>query len=462
MSERFLFLIPARGGSKGLPGKNLLPVAGIPLVGRTARLAHQAMRSLGPGSRVVCTTDDPAIATVARDWGAEVPFMRPAALASDAAKSVDVALHAVDALGESFDAVVLLQPTSPLADVQDVVGAIALFRHGGWPIVSVCPAEHPVEWMYAIDTENRLSRLIETGEAPSQRQQARQAFRPNGAVYVCPPSILRRHDSFFGPDTGAFVMPAERSLDVDSAFDLEVSRAIVSRRSVSSVSLLGSRVGPGRRAFIVVEADHGRISDAAVARHVVDASAAAGADAIKVEPFQRDVIEQCRARGIGMIATAGDEKGTSELESLGIRAFHLAAESVTDLPLLRHIARGRTPLLISTRGASLADVARAVDTLREEGHTDLVLLHDDHPAVSNRDRGDFNVMTTLREAFGVPIGVRTCADSEVSAVVAVALGASVVVQGGMADSPDEQLRSPIDLSRLAEMVRRIRYVETRL
>src|SRR6187200_3260476 len=90
-------IIPARGGSKGLPGKNLAPVAGIPLVGRAARLGQAAARALGGGSRVVCSTDDLAIAAAARSWGAEVPFMRPASLASDGARSVDVVFHALTA-----------------------------------------------------------------------------------------------------------------------------------------------------------------------------------------------------------------------------------------------------------------------------------------------------------------------------------------------------------------------------
>jgi len=83
MSERLLFLIPARGGSKGLPGKNVLEVGGIPLVGRAARLGCATARVVGPGSRVVCSTDDAAIADAARAWGAEVPFVRPASLSSD-------------------------------------------------------------------------------------------------------------------------------------------------------------------------------------------------------------------------------------------------------------------------------------------------------------------------------------------------------------------------------------------
>jgi CMP-N,N'-diacetyllegionaminic acid synthase len=144
MRVKVLGLIPARGGSKWLPGKNLKLVGGIPLVGRAARTARQAGIRFGEPFRIVCSTDDPAIAEVAREWGAETPFLRPAALASDTASSMDVVLHALDALEQQFDAVVLLQPTSPLVEPEDVLGALRLHRQHGSSVVSVNSSEHPV------------------------------------------------------------------------------------------------------------------------------------------------------------------------------------------------------------------------------------------------------------------------------------------------------------------------------
>lgn len=149
MDLKALILIPARGGSKGLPEKNLKEVGGIPLVGLAARLGRNVASQLDAATRVICSTDDDAIASAAREWGAEIPFHRPAALASDTAKSIDVVLHALDALADDdFDAVVLLQPTSPLTAVEDVLGALELHCLTRTSVVSVCPAEHPAAWQY--------------------------------------------------------------------------------------------------------------------------------------------------------------------------------------------------------------------------------------------------------------------------------------------------------------------------
>ncbi len=156
---KILFVIPARGGSKGFPGKNLACLAGIPLVGHVVSTACQASLSHA-GSRVVCSTDDPAIADAARRWGAEVPFSRPAVLATDSAQSIDVVKHALLALGGQFDAVALLQPTSPLTESEDILGSLNLFQETGAPVVSICQAEHPLEWYFDMDSKGRLLKIM--------------------------------------------------------------------------------------------------------------------------------------------------------------------------------------------------------------------------------------------------------------------------------------------------------------
>lgn len=221
---KFLFLVPARGSSKGLPGKNLMALGGVPLVGRAARTAERVARSY-PGSRVVCSTDDPAIADAAREWGAEVPFMRPPNLATDEALSIDVVIHALDQMGEVFDGVVLLQPTSPLVEPGDVRGALEVFERTGAPVISVCRAEHPIEWYQRIDETGRLIPVLPAPPA-GQRQNARESFRPNGAVYVASIPQLRR-GGFWVPDTRAFIMPVERSVDIDTSMDFVIALALV-------------------------------------------------------------------------------------------------------------------------------------------------------------------------------------------------------------------------------------------
>ena len=149
-----LLLVPARGGSVRVPRKNLQEVAGIPLVGHAVRQARLAAPAIPDGPHaVVCSTDDPELAACAREWGAEVPFLRPPELATSDATSVAVVLHALETLagsGRTFRAVVLVQPTSPLTAASDLAAAVARFdqdpEHA--PLASVTPT-HPATWHVA-------------------------------------------------------------------------------------------------------------------------------------------------------------------------------------------------------------------------------------------------------------------------------------------------------------------------
>jgi len=496
-----LVLITARGGSKGLPGKNLAPVGGIPLVGRVARIGRQVLAGCGPGSRVVCSTDDPAIAEAAKEWGAEVPFLRPAALASDGARSVDVALHAIDALGGGFDLLLLLQPTSPLTEVQDVTGAVATFAEHHQPVVSVCRAEHPAEWLYTIADDGRLDRVMAHVERPAQRQAARAAYRPNGAIFLTTPALLREHDAFFAPDTRAWVMPADRSVDIDTALDLDAVRAIVASRPVPAVRVGGRTIGAGAPCFVIAEAGVNHNGDLAMARALVDAAAAAGADAVKFQTFAADrlvtrqapkaeyqmantgdaesqfemlkrleldadahraLIAHCAARGIQFLSTPFDEASCDLLDQLGVPAFKLPSGELTNLPFLRHAARKGKPLIVSTGMATLSEAADAVDAIRGEGGQELILLHcvSNYPA--NPAHANIRAVATLRDAFGVPAGYSDHTEGDAVALAAVALGACVIEKHVTLDRnlPGPDHRASIEPSELSALVRRIRIVES--
>jgi len=221
-------LIPARGGSKGLPGKNLAKLGDIPLVGRTVRAARNVANAF-PGSRVVCSTDDPSISAAAREWGAETPFVRPAELATDQARTIDVVIHALDVLDQAFDAVVLLQPTTPLTEPRDIQGALDLFLETRTPVISVCSAEHPVEWYHRIDDIGRLIPILQPAGA-DRRQKTEPSYRPNGAVYVASVEHVRG-GGFWTPDTKAFIMPMERSVDIDTELDLAMAQTLLAQQS---------------------------------------------------------------------------------------------------------------------------------------------------------------------------------------------------------------------------------------
>jgi N-acylneuraminate cytidylyltransferase len=218
-----LGLIPARGGSKGVPGKNILPIRGRPLIQWTI----EAARAARCVDRLVLSSDDPAIMAVAVGLGCEAPFTRPAQLATDEASSIDVVIDAIERL-PGYDIVVLLQPTSPLRNAQDIDGVVELLLASGAPAcVSVRPAEDHPFWTFRLDEQGALSRFVAaTAELPRRRQDLPPAWCLNGAVYAAHIQWLLRERSFLVPQTVGYRMPAERSLDIDTWADVEQLQSI--------------------------------------------------------------------------------------------------------------------------------------------------------------------------------------------------------------------------------------------
>ncbi len=222
--HRTLGLVPARGGSKGLPGKHLADLGGRPVLAWTAAaaLASQLL------DRVVLSTDDEEIAALGRQVGLDVPFSRPPELAGDDVPSADVVRHAVNALGEVWDYVVLLQPTSPLRVAGDIDAAIRLCHERSAPAcVSVSPVRQHPDWMFRVAPDCTLEPLLNGGTRADRRQDLRAVFALNGAVYVASGERLRRDDPFDVAGSVAYVMPPERSVDLDTQQDLFLLRTLV-------------------------------------------------------------------------------------------------------------------------------------------------------------------------------------------------------------------------------------------
>lgn len=225
--RRVLAVVPARGGSKGLPGKHLLEAGGRPLIAWTIAAAHGA-KSI---DRTVLSSDDEAIMAAARRLGCDVPFRRPAELATDAAASIDVVLHAVDAL-PGYEVVVLLQPTSPLRTAGDIEAAFAIFLASGAPAcVSVSPVAQSPYWMYRLGERDTLQPVVELPSPATRRQDLPPAYALNGAIYIADVAWLRRTRAFVTRETVAHVMPVERCVDIDTAADFEAFRKVVSEDS---------------------------------------------------------------------------------------------------------------------------------------------------------------------------------------------------------------------------------------
>ena len=221
---RVLGLIPARGGSKGIPGKNLVDLGGRTLLSWTATEALKSSLT-----RTIISTDDEDIASEAARCGIEVPFIRPAHLATDTALSIDVALHALKFLEESYDAVMLLQPTTPFRNATDIDGAILLLENEDNvdSVISVSDvgSAHPAR-MKIIHN----GWIVDPGyiDAPDgePRQRLPSVYILNGAIYLSRTSVVR-DKTFHGERSRPWIMPAERSVNIDTALDLALARALI-------------------------------------------------------------------------------------------------------------------------------------------------------------------------------------------------------------------------------------------
>ncbi|MCP9941919.1 acylneuraminate cytidylyltransferase family protein [Cyanobium sp. ATX 6E8] len=209
-----LALIPARGGSKGIPRKNIRPLAGKPLIAHTICAARQVSGI----ERVVVSTDDPEIAAVARQWGAEVPFLRPPELAADTTPGIDPVLHALEQIPEA-SRLLLLQPTSPLRAAADIEGILAFQAQHSCPsVVSVTASPKHPQWMVRLNPGHELTPFLPPAAADT-RQQLEPAYAFNGALYLCDRTWLQNQRSFVGPGTLGYLMPPERSVDIDTSLD---------------------------------------------------------------------------------------------------------------------------------------------------------------------------------------------------------------------------------------------------
>ena len=229
MASRVLGLVPARGGSKGIPRKNIRPLGGKPLLQYTIESARSA-RLL---DRIVLSTDDPEIAEVGRRCGVEVPFERPAELARDATPTLLVVQHALrwfEQRGELFDAVCILQPTSPIRAPGTIDACVDLLESKGVDTVITVlpvPAEHNPHWVFFQGPEGLLR--LSTGERSpiSRRQDLPAAFHREGSVYVTRRNVILEDQTILGSRVLGYQIDPDRSVNLDDPEDWERAERLV-------------------------------------------------------------------------------------------------------------------------------------------------------------------------------------------------------------------------------------------
>lgn len=218
--SRVLAIVVGRGGSKGLPRKNVRELAGKPLIAWSIEAAASSRLV----DRTIVSTDDPEIADISRRWNGEVPFLRPAEMANDTAPIIDAILHATDNIAEKYRYVVLLQATSPLRLGSDIDGALIHCRKLNAPsCISIVQAPK-ARWTMEMDT---MGRLVLPPDITTRRQDLPETYQPNGAIYIAELEWLRRHRDFYAPEAVGYVMPPERSVDIDTMLDFRMAQALL-------------------------------------------------------------------------------------------------------------------------------------------------------------------------------------------------------------------------------------------
>jgi len=225
--KQILAVIPARGGSKRLPRKNVLDLAGKPLIAWTIEAAKRSKYI----DRIVVSTDDDEIAAVSKQFGADVPFMRGADLSTDEAVTIDVVMDVISKMNERYKYLVLLQPTSPLRTQHDIDGAIdQMINKGSHSVISVCRTEHSPLWCNTLDEDHSMVGFLPENVQIKRSQDLPVYYRLNGAIYLIEISVLLRLEqpTFFLSDrVNAYVMPQNRSVDIDSEYDFLMAEVMM-------------------------------------------------------------------------------------------------------------------------------------------------------------------------------------------------------------------------------------------
>ena len=232
-NKTFLAIIPARGGSKRLPKKNILDLAGKPLISWSISAAIKSKYI----DKVMVTTDSDEIMEVARKYGAEVPFKRPDYLSNDTAIRPDVIKHTIDFYQnenqENFDYIIFLQPTSPLRNERHIDKAIEyMFKKNADAMVSVCEVEHPVQWSGLLPDNKDMSDFLNEIDIKSRSQDFPSYFRLNGAIFICDSyKFMESGCMFLKENIFAYVMSQDISIDIDTKIDFMFARNIFENKS---------------------------------------------------------------------------------------------------------------------------------------------------------------------------------------------------------------------------------------
>lgn len=229
-NKKILGIIPARAGSKGVKDKNIRMILEKPLIAYTI---IEGIKS-NVFDKLIVSTDSGKIAEISMEYGANVPFLRPKELAQDDSKTIDVIFHVLNEMeniGQKYDVLVLLQPTSPLRSSEDISNALNLFfEKNANSVLSVCETEHSSVWSNILPSNHSLDNFISDQFKLKRRQELLKNFRLNGAIYIADVNYLKKYRYWLHDNSYAYIMPRERSVDIDCELDLKFAEFLLKEK----------------------------------------------------------------------------------------------------------------------------------------------------------------------------------------------------------------------------------------
>lgn len=462
-NKSVLALILARGGSKRLPGKNIKNIGGKPMIAWSIEAAKNSKYL----DRTIVSTDSQEIAEVSKKYGADIPFERPAELATDTAGSIDVVLHAINWLKENekkeYDYILLLQATSPLRTSQHIDEAIEHIENKKEmdAVVSFYPWDKKPEWVYCKNQNGFLEACLETKE---EFKTVSPMLMPNGAVYIIKTESFLKEKTFYAKKLDAYLMDREDSADVDEQYDFDLAEFFLKKRDAqkASVFINNIEINEGKKVFIIAEAGVNHNGELEKALALVDLAADIGADAVKFQTFKahqvvtaqgemaqyqkknlgfeksqlemlQDIelpenfypplINRCKEKGILFLSTPhGGIESVKFLESIDLQAYKIGSGDITNYLLLDAVAQTKKPIILATGMSTLEEVKSAVEFIRWKGNDKIILLHctSNYPCPSK----DVNMaaMKTLMTGLNLPVGYSDHTQGNEAAIMATALG----------------------------------------
>lgn len=465
-NKSFVAIIPARGGSKGIPKKNIINIGGKPLIQYTIEAAKNSKFI----DNIIVSTDDIEIANISENCGVKIPYLRPQHLANDDTKTLDVVLYEIDKMKENedvFDYVILLQPTSPLRNEIHIDEAIKfLIESNGNSLVSICETNENPVFVRTINENNKIDKLLKDVNSTIRRQELKKYYKVNGAIYINSLSDIGNNTSFNDNEIG-YIMDKHTSIEIDEFDDLERLDKLINKKNINDkkcnayIEICGRKIGEKYKPLVIAEIGINHGGSLKVAKEMVDAAYNAGAEVIKhqthivedemskeakkVIPGNTDISiydvmeqsaldekdelelkEYVESKEMIFLSTPFSRAAVDRLEKMGVKAYKIGSGEMNNYPLIEYVASLGKPIIMSTGMNDIESIQKAVNIL-ERHKVQYALLHTTnlYPTPFNLVR--LGAMEELKNNFpNSVIGLSDHTINNNACLAATALGASIL------------------------------------